>query len=257
MSKRKINPGSKKRAASSGDQTIESVNEFLEWVADQCDDRALFRGQHQDWPLLPNVARLAPRNQSILEHEQAMLAEFKRASLPFLDLEPRSDWEWLALAQHHGLPTRLLDWSTNPLAALWFAIHRPAHQNEDAVLWVFHATAADLAARPDLDDGSPFELRSTKVFQPRSVASRIQAQAGWFTVHYHNAKKKSFFRFETIKRTKSRLVCLRIAAKDFATLRYSLDRCGFNHARMFPDLDGLCRHIGWSHSLAPDENLEA
>ena len=54
---------------------------------------------------------------------------------PYIDSVPTSAWNWLAIAQHHGLPTRLLDWSRNPLVAAFFAVER-AH-DDDSVVYAF------------------------------------------------------------------------------------------------------------------------
>lgn len=69
--------------------------------------------------LLPKVGRLKNYSKTT---ENEILLLFKQYAFPYLEYDLKSDWEWLATAQHHGLPTRLLDWTNNPLVAAFLPV---------------------------------------------------------------------------------------------------------------------------------------
>lgn len=213
----------------------------------------LFRGQRcDDWDLVPRIGRTKFRKRfpSLLETEKKIVEEFDRLSIPHLghrDLS--SPWDRLALAQHHGLPTRLLDWTTNPLVALWFAIEKPAERGKDAAVWVFSADEADYATR----EKDPFALPKTLVFRPPHLDARIIAQSGWFTIHKCMADKSRFIPLNNNRTQKTRLLKLTIPKNYFPALRDDLARCGVTKASLFPDLAGLCGHLEWQFSPLSDE----
>lgn len=116
------------------DVMIKSVGDLLKTLKRQSQPShpVWFRGQAvSKWKLVPSLAR----NANHLKMESALLKRFMQDAVPHLDRLPREEWEWMFLMQHHRAPTRLLDWSEGPLAALYFAVSEDKHIKKDGAVW--------------------------------------------------------------------------------------------------------------------------
>src|SRR5438034_11010688 len=117
----------------------------LALCAARCTDgRWIFRGEDSvSYELKPKAGRVgwyksAPRKKPHeVADERAALELFKRQARPYLTHSPSTDVEWLAIAQHHGMSTRLLDWTESILAAAFFAVEA-AGTRGDAVIYGVH-----------------------------------------------------------------------------------------------------------------------
>ena len=250
--------------AASEFKPVESLSQFVQYVEDikRRTEAAgnpadlIFRGQPCDLPLIPRLGRLALRGK-LDRVEKLIVEEFKRTMTPLTEFHPDNEWDVLAVAQHHGLPTRLLDWTQSASSALWFTVRAPFRPDKrsDApqagVVWVFAAEVGDYLK--NINEASPFDDEDiTKIFRPQTISRRIVAQAGVFTAH-KLLENKRFVALEKNKYHKHKLTKLVIQPENFARLRKDLHMFNVNHMSQFPDLDGLARHLEWRYSWYDDE----
>ena len=221
------------------ERTAETVPEFVSLVLGALRGRYLFRGHaNVDWELEPAIDRSDFSGlQGELErrdHERLAFAEFKRLALSHLRVSPRNDWEFLTLARHHGAPTRLLDWTENPLAALFFAVE-PLRRS-DAAVWCHTYIETEQALNLD-ETPDPLSVERVVLFRPPHVHPRVWAQSGMFTVHPPGYKSLAD-PWGPLPLTR-----IRIPVGSRARLRVELQRVGVHRASLFPDLDGVGQHV--------------
>ncbi|MFZ6009046.1 MAG: FRG domain-containing protein [Bacteroidota bacterium] len=223
--------------------SISSFREYQDIILDiPTDQFTLYRGQTLDKTLLPKIARYDLPD--VEETEREMIEDFQRRSIHLIDYQPGNSWDWLALAQHHGMATRLLDWTENPLIALWFSMSpKLEDMNVDySVVWGFNAPKEDIVI--STDDKDPFKGGVTKIFKPNHITKRISAQFGWFTIHKSDSKKH-FVPFEKNEQYSRKLFKIKIDSRCFAECKRRLHSFGINSASMYPDVDGLAKHVEW------------
>jgi hypothetical protein len=228
-------------------------------------DSGVYRGDGDaSWPLLTSLDKLGgvspPHTKADLEEH--ILRNFIRYSRPYLN-NPASDWEVLVAAQHHGLPTRLLDWTYSPLVAAHFATLE-AERESDRVIWRLdwksvhrYFKLPELALlfqdlerimggdRPftpwALFSGQAEEKQFACMLEPPSINPRIVAQSATFTLC--SDKRQSFDCFLERNGLGSALTKFVIPARETARFRDQLDLVDVDERRLFPDLDGVAAEM--------------
>lgn len=198
-------PSSTSRSSGAQSRTtgarVTSVAELVQALSSRAEKEIVWYRGHNDagHPLIPSLAR-PPKS---VEAEMTLVKRFRQNAYPFLEMSPRTEWDWLFLMQHHGVPTRLLDWSDSPLVALWFAM-QGGSDRDDACIWALQPIELNKLANLDpefaadiplfgqdkeLDGYLPTQLSATTIASLKPIAgiasrqfTRVVAQMGSFTI---------------------------------------------------------------------------
>ncbi len=218
-----------------------------------------FRGMASaDRDLSSGLIRLAAGRSDVGRLEAALLRNFRKYAWSQAT-GTDSTWHWLALAQHRGLPTRLLDWTYSPLVALHFATLDPATYDRDGVVWCINFVAANRLLprrlRRILEEGQSdtftvemldgigglreFDALARNPFvvfvEPPSLDARILTQFALFSLMSSSTAQIE----DWLERHPELIRRVRVPARLKWEIRDKLDQANINERTLLPGLDGL------------------
>jgi len=249
--------------------TLKEFGDAVETLLALPSDTRWYRGVgNAAYELRPSLFRHpAIGTKKPLDLEQLLLIRFKQRSIPYLSQRIDDDWELLFLMQHHGVPTRLLDWTENPYIALYFALTSCTKDPKtdlfpDCRIWSLDPVAWNRSVLDHISytDGvlvaSDERLNAHKpgvkenVFSKKPVAMygsynspRIVAQRGTFMVFGSDLHPMETVKINTPTITDNVLSKLVIPGDKVTAVIKSLTSIGYTDSVIFPDLDGLAREI--------------
>jgi hypothetical protein len=227
------------------EKTIEGWPHLVDLVDQHKRENWLYRGvTRRDHDLVPKIGRGGARATEFKydeSHEKFLFDEFKRQVRPMLQLQPTYELEWMAVAQHHGLSTRLLDWTESLLVAAMFAtesgvtVSRNVQTGEqtDIPPAIYGIQQLPEAARK----ANPFGLKDVQVYRPPHISPRIAPQQAAFTIHPEPQKPLDH----------DGLVMWVLDIKGTVDMKLALDAVGISRASLFPGVDGLADALNWRY----------
>jgi len=228
----------------------------------------VFRGMDvAGWELLTSLQRL-PKKLGVDTSaiEPSLIRSFRKyANAGAFD--EKTEWYVLAVAQHNGLPTRVLDWTASPLVAAHFACGDQTYKNDDGAIWCLHAgTLREINEQSNrragslrgiswvydtrllersFDDLSALDASHSSgalmlLWEPPSLDSRIANQSGLLSIMNKPDESQNTFLHTQSNNNPDLILRIVIEAKAKSEIREMLDQNGISERTIFPGLPGLC-----------------
>lgn len=266
---KKVGVGNGKNTSAYKEIRINSWDSFVKTLLSSDYDRWAFRGQADaNWPLHSTLARrfntASIHPQAWVEQEDRILRIFKRKAHLFLDHMPddKDSFRWLALMQHHGAPTRLLDFTWSPYVAAFFALEGAIN---DAAIWAINPPALSKPLMLTINgqrqkvlpeslgpwvEGNyeKYFLRNEHSFvnygEPRVMNQRLIAQSGTFIIPSTLAApvEDILNNYPNPKEVLVKFMITKELREDVMLKLYSMN---ITYYTLFPGLDGLARSMGY------------
>ena len=273
-------------SAATFDEILEIVRTLRhEWNPDRGEEEFWFRGAGKGHPLLPSLYR--PKELTCKFDEITIFEAFKALGSPLAPPNIISQWDWYFLARHHGLPTRLLDWSSSLFSAVFFALEghvrntsrgeiermarkqsaENSYDDDSPVLWILEARTLNLfsvqqnsvvAVSDALNSFLPEYLNEKTVegqwvnekplaIYPRHSNARIVAQAGRFTIH---GLDQTPLEQIAVEEKRVQLARVRFLKSAVPKLWDDLDTFGVTRPSIFQDLDNLVSYLRYCYDVS-------
>ncbi len=227
--------------------TINSFIDYLSYIENNYNRNHIFRGLNNlNYTLIPKIGRKTYvsrcKPDSIVDElqdmEEQIMHDFIKMSIPHMDLRNISSWDQWTIGQHHGLPTRFLDWTENPLIAAYFATENS--NNNDVAVYVVDKTQFNSNTDEDLDVFSLSDEDEVVLYSPSYIHPRIIAQKGLFTVHKNPTIPLDEIQINNEFCRVDKLIIPKDILSNFIN---DLDWFGINCSFIYPGLDGLAYHL--------------